>query len=141
MFSTNYRPLLVCLMLAPFNGAAQNENKWWFFGEAGVDFNGPQPIAYFNSAMDQTEGSASISDDQGNLLFYTDGVQVWNRNDQAMPNGSGLMGHSSSTQSALIVPRPSACGLYYIFTTYASCIGTPLHYSVVDMSWTVATAM
>ena len=39
-------------------------------------------------------------------MFYTDGRYVYNKMHNVMPNGSGLMGHSSSTQSAIIVLQP-----------------------------------
>ena len=64
------------------------------------------------------EGSSSISDSNGQLLFYTDGVTVWDKNNAVMQNGTGLMGNGSSTQSALIVP--CTCDKYFIFTTDAA---------------------
>ncbi len=80
------------------------------------------------------EGSASIADAGGKLLFYTDGVSVWNYTHQVMENGTGLMGDSSSTQSAIIVPQPGSKLIYYIFTV--DNVGGPdgLRYSVVDMN-------
>lgn len=36
-----------------------------------------------------------------------------------MPNGTGLFGSSSSTQSAIIVPKPGDTNIYYIFTVDA----------------------
>src|SRR6185295_10516236 len=84
----------------------------------------------YNSAMSQYEGSASIADENGDLLFYTDGLSVWNKNHQIMPNGSGMLGNPSSTQSALIIPVPSSDSLYYIFV----CDGGTAHYSQLDMT-------
>lgn len=51
-----------------------------------------------------------------------------------MPNGTGLMGNSSSTHSALIVP--CSCEKYFIFTTDAAenQYNNGLRYSVVDMT-------
>jgi hypothetical protein len=54
-----------------------------------------------------------------------------------MPNGFGLLGGSSATQSALIVPRPgSECREYFIFTVdeMGPQKQQRLHYSVVDMN-------
>jgi hypothetical protein len=34
-----------------------------------------------------------------------------------MPNGSGLMGSSSSTQAALAIPKPGSQTIYYLFTS------------------------
>ncbi|MEJ7646542.1 MAG: gliding motility-associated C-terminal domain-containing protein [Chryseolinea sp.] len=62
---------------------------------------------------------STISDSLGNLLFYSTGVDAWDRLHFPMPNGYGLHGHTSSTQSALIVPKPANPDLYYLFTTDA----------------------
>jgi gliding motility-associated-like protein len=96
---------------------AQKEAAIWYFGvNAGLDFNSGSPIALTNGKLSTAEGCASISDKNGNLLFYTDGSVVYDKSHQVMPNGSGLLGHNSSTQSAIIVPKPNNPNLYYIFT-------------------------
>lgn len=112
-----------------------NRNKIWYFGEkAGLDFNFVPPIPLNNSAMNQDEGCASISDLNGNILFYTDGRKIWNRNHQLMPNGIGLTGGISSSQSALIVPKPSSNNIFYVFTVPSQSNIVPFSYSIVDMS-------
>lgn len=96
---------------------AQREAGIWYFGyEAGINFNSGSPVALTNGKLRTKEGCATISDANGKLLFYTDGSTVYNANHQTMPNGTGLLGHSSSTQSAIIVPNPSNPSIYYIFT-------------------------
>jgi len=50
-----------------------------------------------------------------------------------MPNGTGLMGGNSSTQSALIVPLPLSFSKYFIFTTEDHLSNGGLSYSIVDM--------
>jgi gliding motility-associated-like protein len=96
---------------------AQKEAAIWYFGNyAGLDFNSGSPVALTNGKLVTKEGCTTISDKDGNLLFYTDGSLVYNKNHQVMPNGSGLLGHNSSTQSAIIVPKPSNPYIYYIFT-------------------------
>jgi hypothetical protein len=109
---------------------AQRENNIWYFGNhAGVDFNSGIPVALSGGATSQYEGCSSVSDSAGNLLFYTDGVTVWNRNHAPMSNGSGLSGDYSSSQSAMIVKQPGNQYIYYIFTVMADYC-----YSVVDMT-------
>ena len=113
---------------------AQKEGNIWYFGvNAGLDFNSGAPHALTNGVLSTLEGSSSIADVNGNLLFYTDGITVYNNNHLQMPNGSGLLGHWSSTQSALIVPQPESSNIYYIFTTYFQG-GFGFYYSIVDMS-------
>ena len=96
---------------------AQKEAANWYFGAgAGLDFNSGSPVALINGQLNTAEGCTTISDKNGNLLFYTDGSIVYDRSHQIMPNGYGLLGHNSSTQSAIIVPKPNNPNLYYIFT-------------------------
>lgn len=112
-----------------------NRNKIWYFGEyAGLDFNFNPPVPLNNSAMNQDEGCASISDLNGAILFYTDGRRIWNRNHQVMLNGTGLLGGISSSQSALIVPKPLNNNIYYVFTVPSQSNNVPFSYSIVDMS-------
>lgn len=119
----------------PYFVSAQKEANIWYFGEnAGLDFTSGAPVYLLNSAMNKDEGCSSVSNPSGNLLFYTDGIHVWNKNHQQMPNGFGLAGHESSTQSALIVPKPGSSTLYYIFTSDAFFYANGLRYSVVDLS-------
>ena len=66
--------------------------------------------------MTTNEGCATICDSVGELLFYTDGTKVYNKNHGIMPNGTGLLGHHSSTQSAVIIKKPESDSIYYIFT-------------------------
>jgi hypothetical protein len=105
----------------------------WYFGEnAGIDFN---PIKTGGTAqaisgsVNTMEGVSSISDIEGNLLFYSDGLTVYTSGNTEMQNGTGLFGSSSSTQTCLVVPRPST-NKYYVFTT---SIDNGLRYSEVDM--------
>jgi gliding motility-associated-like protein len=128
------------LLFFPLLLAAQGETSNWYFGErAGLQFQNDgtvQPLA--NGQINTFEGCASISDSFGGLLFYTDGITVYNRNHQIMDNGNGLYGDPSSTQSAIIVPKPEDPGKLYIFTVDTSVSeGDPdrgLNYSLVDMS-------
>jgi hypothetical protein len=131
--------LTTLLSLAPENGFAQKENYRWYFGDhAGLDFSTTPPTPITGCAMAQFEGSASIADPlTGKTLFYTDGVTVWSRINISMPNGSGLWGNASSTQSATIVPMPGDPKKYYIFTTDQGGYDGPSKgaaYSIVDMS-------
>ncbi|MFH1320008.1 MAG: gliding motility-associated C-terminal domain-containing protein [Bacteroidota bacterium] len=109
-------------------------NIWYFGGGAGLDFNSLPPVPLTNGKLYTEEGCAAISDDQGRLLFYTDGITVWDRTHNPMPNGLGLNGHVSSTQSAIIVPMPGNNTLYYIFTTTEKAGKNGLSYSIVNMT-------
>lgn len=113
----------------------QKQSANWYFGKnAGLNFSSASPQALTDGQLQQEEGSATISDANGNLLFYTDGTEVYNASHQLMPNGSGLLGDESSTQSAIIVPQPGSTTRYYIITTAAQGGSNGLNYSVVDVS-------
>ena len=105
------------LLLSTAPTFSQKEAANWYFGvRAGLDFNSGSPITLTDGQLNTAEGCTTISDKNGNLLFYTDGSIVYDKSHQIMPNGYGLLGHNSSTQSAIIVPKPNNPNLYYIFT-------------------------
>ncbi len=102
----------------PFSCGSNKQANYWYFGaKAGLKFDSSPPTALFDGAMTTQEGVSSISNKSGNLLFYTNGVKIWDRTHAVMLNGSGLTGATTSTQSALIVPQPGNDSLYYVFTT------------------------
>jgi len=123
--------------------AGNNRFNQWYFGDEWIlDFNYNPPLHTKGSAMSSFEGSASIADQNGNLLFYTNGEKIWNRNNQVMPNGSGLLGDEAAAMPAIIVPVIGNRNKYYVFTTDGSTTDPGngplgrfdgLHYSIVDM--------
>src|SRR5688572_1288259 len=96
----------------------QRANIWYFGNQAGLDFN-PLPEdpvkAITNTVMNSPEGTATISDRNGQVIFFTDGNNLWDRDEALIDTGLG--GDPQSTQSALIIPVPGDETLYYIFTT------------------------
>lgn len=124
----------------------KNETLNWNFGDkAAITFNTPdgEPIAVIGSGISTLEGCSSISDTNGNLLFYTDGVKVWNRANQIINPDTDLTGHYSATQSVMIVRKPGSYDIYYIFTVYAGkyieninpndYVNRGFRYSILDM--------
>ncbi|HET8885315.1 MAG TPA: T9SS type B sorting domain-containing protein [Salinimicrobium sp.] len=106
---------------------AQGEANYWYFGNhAGLDFSTTPPTALTDGQLSTLEGCTTISDSNGNLLFYTDGSIVYDKTHQVMLNGTDLKGDESSTSSALIVPKPGVTNIYYVFT-----VDEP-HHSNVD---------
>ncbi|AXT20803.1 gliding motility-associated C-terminal domain-containing protein [Flavobacteriaceae bacterium AU392] len=133
--------LLVITFLISTITFAQGEAANWYFGNAaGLRFNqGNGTVTSLNDGqLSTTEGCATISDSNGNLLLYTDGSIVWNRNHTIMANGTGLLGDFSSTQSGIIVPKPDDPNIYYVFTVddieSQNDPNVGLHYSEVDIS-------
>lgn len=139
----------ICLLLALSTVAQYNrpENKTWVFGvENGIHFNSsnPTPITTnINSGWSNVvEGCASISNSNGDLLFYTNGNMIWDKNNNVMPNGTlsypANESSLSATQGALIVPFPADKNKYYVFTVtniWAFFIlPGNFYYSIVDMT-------
>lgn len=129
--------MISIIIILLFSGDAfgqKNFNNWYFGYNAGVTFNGGAPTILLDGKTWQMEGVASYSNDDGDLMFYTDGVSVWDKNHDIMPNGTGLMGHFSAAQSALIVPMPGSKAKFYIFTVTDWMENGDLRYSILDMN-------
>lgn len=126
------------LLMLPLFVFSQGENDNWYFGKLGaINFSTPNPVVLNTSQMGNSqlisEACGTVSDSNGNLLFYTDGVNVWNRNNQIMDNGANLSGHSS-TQQLVIIKSLSNPNQYYIFIGGQFNFGSYIKYSIVDMS-------
>ncbi len=121
---------------------AQSQGHVWYFGDhAGLDFATSPPTILTDGSNDfqngilWNEGCSSISDAEGNFLFHSNGEQVWDRNQNLMPNGDGLLGHSSSTSAAIIIPIPESDQLFYLFTcdAWEDDFENGLRYSIIDL--------
>jgi gliding motility-associated-like protein len=128
--------LFFIFLLSSFLVFSQEEASNWYFGEnAGIQFANDGSVTVLNDGqLDTIEGCSSISDSNGDLLFYTDGITVYNRLHNVLSNGFGLLGDPSSSQSAIVVPKPNDPDIYYIFTVGSNASQTGLKYSVVDMT-------
>lgn len=125
---------IVAMLLITIQSFSQNQSKNWCFGNnAGINFNTTPPTNLINNSGSASDYMSTISDANGSLLFYTNGVIVWNKNNAIMYNGTGLNGTTSSGQSPLIIPQPNS-NLYYIFTIDQWGNSNGLQVSVVDMS-------
>jgi hypothetical protein len=135
--------LLFCLLFSLSDTIADEKNTIWYYGErAGMRFSSekstPEPL--LDGGMAVEEGCATLSDSEGNLILYTDGKTVWNRNHNLLKNGSDLKGYGTATQSTLIIPNPEDPRYVYIFTLKGdpalsdSANNDGLCYSIVDMS-------
>ncbi len=137
---------IILLIVSTLSNGQRQGNIWYFGIKAGIDFSSGVPVAIYNGKTgtdvplgNNQEGTSTISDSGGNLLFYTGGQTIWNRNHNVMPNGNGIMGGVSSTQSSIIVPKPGTNNLFFVFTSdefqnYSlPRIPKGYRYSVVDM--------
>jgi gliding motility-associated-like protein len=120
--------LFVCFNCFLF---AQNPagNRWFFGENDGLDFSSGTAILLENTTPMQTvEGTASLCDANGNLLFFTNGGGrppasgqnpglIWNANGDVMYDMEGVEGGGfSAAQSSVIIPKPGEPDVYYLFT-------------------------
>lgn len=139
--------VLLCLCTTLFSQSSKVNNNWFFSDSStngsGVSFNNTNgtPTVLTTSQAENPYASSSISDTDGNLLFYCDGKTVWNKNHIAMPNG--ILNHlgtstPSMAKKVIIVPHLVNEEQYYIFTGYEehnpNITNDGYYYNIVDMS-------
>lgn len=118
-----------------------NEYHWTFGNGCHISFpNAGEPVVESSVLITGDEGCASISNQNGDLLFYTDGRTLYDRNNTLIANNLG--GHTSSANSAIIVPPVSGGVRYHVFTMDSSSKArpnqgpntTPLRYTGIDVA-------
>ena len=110
-----------CTVTASFTLTLFTEGKqvanFWYFGDgAGIDFSDEAgPLAVTDGQITAAEGCATVSDENGDLLFYTNGETVWNSEHAVMANGTDIGGSADASQGVIVVGHGSDASLYYIF--------------------------
>ncbi|HCW08411.1 MAG TPA: hypothetical protein DGG95_13725, partial [Cytophagales bacterium] len=121
---------------------AQNLSQHnWYFGNKGnaIRFNRAtnKPFVVTNNAITVGTGGTAVATDPltGDILFYTDGVNVYNANHQVMPNGSGLNANTGANQPVVLSSKPHDSTKFYIFTNTAHypTVGS-IYIDTVDMN-------
>lgn len=102
----------------------QSSNGLWYFGNLmGLDFSSgsatPDYAAYNNNTITTLEAATVISDSLGQLIFYSDGDTVWDKNHQSViTNLSGTMSESKS--QIIAFRKPGSPNHYMLFHGTAS---------------------
>ncbi|MEO6305876.1 MAG: T9SS type A sorting domain-containing protein [Bacteroidia bacterium] len=102
------------------------QSTWYFGNKAGLKFpgGGMTPSYLAGSPIYTGEGSGALVDEFNNVIMYTDGKTIWNGAHATQPTSGTayvLEGHSSSTESALLVPIPGTNGTKaFVFTVNAA---------------------
>lgn len=142
--------LFLALMLSAITKSYSQQGNVWVFGtHVGIDFNSGSPLLTPTAIEGFGEANASVCDADGQLLFYTEGSKVWNRNHILMPNGSDLTPinvpstsvlssvTTSTGAGAVIIPMPDSANKYYIFSLTSYELqgdAGKLYYSILDMN-------
>ena len=134
------------------NWATPLEDPNNVYGTSVIDFSQYNPgVDQLSGALDMEKGNASICDDEGNLLFYTNGKTIATAVHDTMVNGNLLTpfccsGSPGSTieQGVVILPMPGALGKYCIVTTGRKVLTLPgspttiggfnVYHTLVDMT-------
>ncbi|MCH7400552.1 gliding motility-associated C-terminal domain-containing protein [Belliella kenyensis] len=122
-------------------GEEDQSNNIWYFGDgAGMDFNpdpddpdGPMPRPVTHP-QNIPAGTTTISDETGQVLFYTDGSTVWDLNGNVMQNGQDIGGSNQASEGVIAIPIPQEETMFYLFTTSTAADGgSQVKYSLVDI--------
>lgn len=120
-----------------------------YFGKFVIDFNfRPPRIDTIRTNMNFSGFQVSCCDSSGALLFYSNGVKIYNKNHQLMENGNQLNPGSladwqldkgySLGYAGLVVPAPGKSNQYYMIHVGLEYTGSykvnPLYYTTVDMN-------
>ena len=124
----NLRILFTYLLFFGVTFAQKEANVWHFGAGHSLDFNSGYALQTSGSQIFTFEGSTSYCDENGDLLFYSngggrlpisgqDGGKIWNKNNQVMYDMQGTEGGGwSAAQSSVVVPAPGEPDVYYLFT-------------------------
>lgn len=116
-------------------------NNHWQLGNSDVNFSNNPPTVNSTGAVTQY-GNATMSDADGNLLFYTNGKTIWNKNHQIMQNdnsNSYSYYEVEAEQPVIILPYPGQNKYYVITQVNDNIFGENLYllnyrYMIVDFT-------
>lgn len=114
-------------------------DNWFFYTNGGIQFTDAGVVSNNLPAGENNlplgNGTSVLSDENGQLLLYTTGMRVFNKDHQNITGRDNLAGNLGSPQSALIVQNPAVSQMLYVFTTDVfDELFTGLSYSRVDLT-------
>lgn len=130
---TKFSMVLIILMVSTVSFCQSYGNIWQMGKNVGIDFNSCSPVLISGNNSGK-EGCSTISDSDGQLLFYTNSDTVWNKMHLTMANGS-LVPSNGTLSQVIIIPKPGSSSIYYIITTTIQAFGNfSMQYHTVDVS-------
>lgn len=112
--------LYYIILFFSFGSFAQSLiNNHWQLGETDLNFTNNTPVA---NVVSGDYGLSTVSDNNGSLLFYTDGNKVWNKNHLVMTNGSNIS-YGDQVLEVVIVQNPANTNQYFVIKAErANCL-------------------
>jgi CHU_C Type IX secretion signal domain len=101
--------IALLLVLSAAFAVAQGQGDVWFFGDSVIlDFSQGSPLVRTNTTMVSQEGSSALSTNEGSLLLYTNGWELFGSNDDVFANwvfpNAGYIGNQNQVQGNLLLP-------------------------------------
>jgi gliding motility-associated-like protein len=98
---------------APHFLLAQSSNVWTFGINTGLDFN-KDPVQVFHPVINTDGTCASICDETGKLILYTDGNKIYNSYFETIQNGVVDLNHHA-VQDGIILKDNTNKDIFYVF--------------------------
>jgi hypothetical protein len=139
-----YRLIILAIFFHNIPCIAQQEGNTWVFGDsATIKFTNGNPSTILGATLYTIEASSSISDDNGNLLFYVGATfpsgsyefNLMNKYHQIVQNGLNLYGNWSSAQGCLLLTNPGNSNEVYLISHRIQTGSVPdykFYYSIID---------
>jgi PKD repeat protein len=131
------------LYVSDCNQIESSQGNWYFGDYCAIDFSNGTPSPNNSAAVPMTilqyEGSVSVSDDLGNLLFYSDGVNVWDNTHTLVNPSNPLPGSVSNTQY-ICVPNPGNQNQYFFFIPPVLGSNGLFYYAIIDVAASVTVS-
>lgn len=125
---------------------AQREDRHadnWLFGSGASIFFpfGGEPGNSSLNNINTENAFMTYSDEQGNLILYSNGNTVWNKNGNPIAGALNLISATDPVYPGLIVPIPENDNLFYVFSVddfsgnnNGTTVEFPIYYSKIDMN-------
>lgn len=117
-----------------------SESTWYFSSHNDLNFSSGTPVNNNVLTSDNffTEACAIQNNASGNVLFYTNGRDIWNNTNTKINPGNNLKGNISSKRGTIIIPNPANNLQYYIFTMDSES-SNGFRYTIVNVNGNTVT--
>lgn len=120
----------------------RHADNWLFGSGASIFFPfGGEPDNSGLNTINTENAFMSYSDELGNLILYSNGSTVWNKNGNPIEGAQNLINAPNPVYPGLIVPFPESDNLFYVFSVddfrgnnNSSTVEFPIFYSKIDIN-------